>query len=644
MCGVAGIFNFNGVDLRVVEAISDILRHRGPDDEGFMIFDENYIGHSLKGKDTVPELFDLPHIKGYKGFVKLALIHRRLSIIDLKPTGHQPMSVPEFKLSIIYNGEIYNYLELRQELIGLGYSFKTDSDTEVIIMSYRQWSEKCVEHFLGMWAFVIFDQHRNILFCSRDRFGIKPFYYHNGLGLFTFASEIKGLFSLCVIKPHLDKIKAIEFLANSNMSFNGETIFTGINELLPGHNLIYDITAQKSSIYRYYQLEYLDSLKNISIDDAVKKFDDLIDSSIDFHLRSDVPIGTCLSGGLDSGTILSRIAKKDLPYGINTFTASFPGLYVDETQYVKSLSKIYKFSDYYTYPDINQVMSESEKFLWHQDLPVMSTSMFAQWKVMELAHEKSTKVLLDGQGMDEILGGYSEFTGAYLAGNLLQGKFLRFFRQYKAFRKNYKTSSINNELGRAFFYNLPEFLKYGIYSHKRLGPSVINQKYNELLKGIKFERRIFSSIHETSISSVNNVLPALLRYEDRSSMAFSIESRVPFLDHRIAEFCINLPEDLKMYNGWTKYPLRKASEPFLPIETTWRKNKFGFITPESTWTKEFHSFLPKFLSENEIPKIIDAGKLIKIMDNNNHSKISLGEIWKIVLFIKWFNVFHVSDD
>lgn len=644
MCGIAGIYYPAGIDPGVLVKISDVIRHRGPDDEGFMVVNDKNEPCLLRGKQTIPELGYLPAAETCTGPVKLAFIHRRLSIIDLTPAGHQPMMMPEAGLSIVYNGEVYNYIELREELRTFGYSFVSESDTEVILNSYRQWSEKCVDHFIGMWAFAILDRNRNVLFCSRDRFGIKPFYYYEEPGLFAFASEIKALFSLPQVKPVPDETKAIEFLVNSNMNFHGATFFRGINELPQGHNMIYDLGSRESSVSRYYRLPSPGPAGTVSRDEAVKKFSELIDSSISIHLRSDVPVGSCLSGGLDSGTILTRLAGSNLPYGVSTFTAAFPGNNVDETAYVKALRKRYNFSDYYTYPDLDKVMNEADLFLWHQELPVQSTSMFAQWEVMKLAHQHSVKVLLDGQGMDEILGGYSEFTGSYLLGKLSHGHIAEFMRAYRELKENYKTSSVNNELFRALFYYLPPSLRNRVYSYRRIGPSVISKDYNDVLRSVRFETRISNSMRETSVMSINNILPALLRYEDRSSMAFSVESRVPYLDHRLAEFCVSLPDDLKIYRGWTKYILRKSSEPYLPAEITWRKEKLGFVTPERLWTEQLKNQLNTFVQDNKIPAIIDKNILLGRIANGTNNSILLGEIWKIILFIKWYNVFKLRDN
>ncbi len=502
MCGIAGVYDPNGVDISSIEKISQTIRHRGPDDEGYLFLDAADIMVPLRGEDTIEELTDLAHLKGHKGSIKLALIHRRLSIIDLSPSGHQPMLTPDGTLAIIFNGEIYNYIELRAELEKPGYTFRSGSDTEVILAAYRQWGEQCVMRFVGMWAFVIFDRPKNILFCSRDRFGIKPFYYTERKGSFAFASEIKALLAANNTGPGLHRPNAIEFLVNNNQNFSGSTFISGINELLPGHNLVYNLAGNNSVLKQYYKLNKSDDLNDISHDEAVSMFSRLINDSISLHIRSDVPVGSCLSGGLDSSTIIAHLAEKELPGGLSTFTASFPGTPIDECQYINKLKNLYEFSDHFTYPDLKKLISETDPFLWHQDLPVQSTSMFAQWEVMKLANHHRVKVLLDGQGMDEILGGYSEFVGAYLLGQLSGLHFGKFLRTTKDLRTTYRTSRVANELARALFYYIPGPLRYSIYSSKRTGPSLISPEYKNVIKKIKFRRRISDSIRETSLISI----------------------------------------------------------------------------------------------------------------------------------------------
>jgi asparagine synthase (glutamine-hydrolysing) len=644
MCGIAGIYSRNGFLPPMAVKMSEKLSHRGPDDEGFLFVDFDNKCEFLKGGSTIKELSGLSLAENYGKKARLGLIHRRLSIIDLKPTGHQPMSYVSGDVHIVFNGEIYNYIEIKEELIKQGYHFVTESDTEVIIASYLHWGEKCVDHFIGMWSFVILDHKNRLLFCSRDRFGIKPFYYFKEDGIFIFASEVKAILVYEGITPKLDKSNAIEFLINGNQYFRGKTFFDNICQLPPGHNLVYDLDNNQVIIKEFYSIPSREELSKIGICDAIYEFDRLVDDAIRLHLRADVPIGSSLSGGLDSANIVARLVKKNLPYKVNTFTASFPGHSIDESHYVRKLKEKYDIIDHYTFPDPIKLWQEADKFLWHQEMPLQSTSPFAQWEVMNMAKECSIKVLLDGQGMDEILGGYSEFVGAYLLGLFTGGRLLKAFKSIKDLKSNYKTSSISNELGRSIFQYLPQFLKTNIYSSRRLAPSMINTKYRNLSREVKFERRISNSIRETSIMSINNNLPVLLRYEDRNSMAFSIESRVPYLDHRLVEFCVNIPDDYKVRSGWTKYILRKTSQPFLSDEITWRKTKLGFVTPEKHWLGIVHWELRSLMEQKDIPNIIDKDALIKVLNSDIDKQLDLAELWKIILFIRWFNLFNLKND
>jgi asparagine synthase (glutamine-hydrolysing) len=642
MCGIAGLYNPEGINISLVSKISKILKHRGPDDEGYLFVDINDQISSLKGDGTIKELSSLNSVDEINGGVKLALIHRRLSIIDLSSTGHQPMTYSGSQSWIVFNGEIYNYLELRQELINLGYSFKSESDTEVILASYAEWSESCVSHFSGMWSFVIFDSIKNILFCSRDRFGIKPLYFVNKGKTFAFSSEIKALLSIPEILPELEIENAIEFIINGNQYFKDKTFFRNIHQIEPGNNLIFHLNENRFYSYCYYKLNINNDFLKIDLDEAVLEFNRLIINSMKIHLRSDVPIGTCLSGGIDSSTIVALLSKQNLPYKLKTFTASFPGSSIDETSFIKKVKELYDFSDNYTYPDPHELWENVDLFLWHQDLPVQNTSPFAQWKVMSLAQSNSVKVLLDGQGMDEILGGYSEFVGAFLLGQLINKQFFRFIRSFRDLSINYKTSSVSNELFRALFHLFPNSIKSRIYSSQRIGPSMVNKKYKEISDKIFFDKRIGNSVQETSINSINNILPVLLRYEDRNSMAFSIESRVPYLDHRLVEFCVNLPENIKIYDGWTKYIFRKSSENLLPADIIWRKEKLGFVTPERQWIDVLIKELQSLNKQQNIPEIINVNYFNKLLNSSLDNKINIGEIWKVILFIRWMNVFNVS--
>jgi asparagine synthase (glutamine-hydrolysing) len=640
MCGIYGIFSKEGFDPNILIDASKTMKHRGPDDEGYYISNE-FTSHFLLGEDSI-EQANLEHVESYSNIrVNVGIVHRRLSIIDITVNGHQPMAYAygDNEIIITFNGEIYNYIELRKDLINKGYSFKTGSDTEVILVSYLEYGTDCIKKFIGMWAFAIYDKKKKILFCSRDRFGIKPFYYCFVKNIFAFASEIKLLHIHQITTPILNRNNAISFISYGDQSHGGETMFQNIFELQPSHNLIFDLCSYSIRIERYY------NLKNSSIvfENVEDTFEMLLTDSIKLHSRSDVEIGTCLSGGLDSSTIVSLLHNPDLKYPIKTFSAIFPNQAIDESDFIHKLNNYYPFVAHYTSPNYSMFWKEFDKLIWHQDLPIQSTSPFAQWEVMKLANLNGIKVLLDGQGADEILGGYSEFVGAYLLKLLSNFKISALIKLARSLSLNYETSNYKNDLLRAIFQYLPNPIKSQIYKTKRIGPSFIKQSDLIDISIRKIDRRIMNSIRDTSIHSIETTLMTLLRYEDRNSMAFSIESRVPFLDHRLVEFCINLPDDYKIKNGWTKYILRNSNIHRLPKEINWRKEKLGFVTPEAKWSFAIKKNLIEYMNDSKAPDFIDKLAIIKNIENDSLNPINSSELWKIISFIKWIEIFNVKS-
>jgi asparagine synthase (glutamine-hydrolysing) len=645
MCGIGGIIDLSGINPDLLQKMSYILRHRGPDDEGYFIsgigFSEN-----CKGDETISELSRLKHInlfRGYRHPVTLGLIHRRLSIIDLEETGHQPMKYQDGKLVILFNGEIYNYIELREELSTRGFRFHSTSDTEVILASFVAWGHSCVERFVGMWAFAIYDIDKQSIFLSRDRFGIKPLYYSFRNGRFAFASETKALILTGIIEPRADITAALEYIAFGANSDPYGNLFKGIKTIPPGTNVIFNIPEQKIDQYNYYdlgkQIKYRQNLNDSM--NHFEHFRDLFSQSIKIHLRSDVPVGSCLSGGLDSGSIVAFSSVLSGYSPIKTFTASFPGLRIDERPLVEKLAlKFRNISAFYCTPTIEQFWTDLDKISWYQDLPFNTTSIYSQWEVMKLAHENGSKVLLDGQGADETLGGYNPYAGVYLIQKLRKFKLQQFFREYYALRKNF-TAQINGAISRAAFYYLPENLMLIFRNRQRAGSKMISQNYVNDLPGISVPQRGGVSFSDLSISSFKFGLSQLLRYEDRNSMAFSIESRVPFLDHRLVEYTIALDDDIKINNGWSKFILRKSAEPFLPEEITWRKNKLGFVTPQERWKKDDKKYLISYINDSVIPPVLNKDFIISMIDAKTDSAAKTSEFWKILSFIKWSEIYKI---
>ena len=643
MCGIAGIVSLEGVNPGDLHTMSAILQHRGPDDEGFLLLN-NQTQH-FKGNDTITAFATLPPIQQaqFEPGNILGLVHRRLSILDLSPAGHQPMSYANDRYQLVFNGEIYNYKELREELKQVGYRFISDSDTEVILAAYHQWGKDCVHKFVGMWAIALADVKKRELFLSRDRFGIKPLYYACIKNKLAFASEIKALLALDFITPEANITSVFEYVCFGTTADPSSNLFKHIKPLAPAHNLLVKLDDLSLHTTCYYELEKNIQAYTLPSGNKIQQtFEELLNNSIHIHMRADVPIGSTLSGGLDSSTLVAIASRQMQGHTFKTFTAAYHEKEIDESDYARKVIASQKnIEGHFTYPSIQTYWTDIDKLIWHQDLPINSTSMFAQWEVMKMAGKQNIQVLLDGQGADEILGGYYNFAGLYLIEQLKRGRVSSFFTEKKEL-KNKFAPNINNALGRAAYYYLPEFAQRNIRAKKRLGMGFISTNYQHALTHMGIPARGGKTFKEQSLLSTQFGLQDLLRYEDRNSMAFSIESRVPFLDHRLVEFSIALDNDWKIQNGWTKYILRKTAEPLLDKEVVWRKYKMGFLTPQKLWKLQSQKELDTFVNEIKMPDFLDRDYVLKLNNADINDSSHLSEFWKIVSFLKWAEIFNVQ--
>jgi asparagine synthase (glutamine-hydrolysing) len=641
MCGIAGIVSKENFNPTGLHKMSVALKHRGPDDEGFTLFSVNGQNKELRGDDTIVELQNLEHIDTVKQDYSLGLMHRRLSIIDLSANGHQPMHFRN-KYTLVFNGEIYNYPEIRVGLQKEGYTFQTTGDTEVIMAAYHKYGAACVEKFIGMWAFALFDKEQNTIFLSRDRFGIKPLYYYEDGNTFAFASEIKALLALDFVNPTAKLSSAFEYISFGATFSPTDALFNEIKTLEPAHNLILNINTLEKNISCYYDLK--SKVLNYTLppeEKILSSFTELLNNAIDIHLRADVAIGSTLSGGLDSSTLVALASSKMHGKTFKTFTASYNEPGIDESSFAKMVTNAIPNSEpHYIYPQIKDYWNDFEKLTLHQDLPISSTSMFAQWEVMKRTKQENTKVLLDGQGADEILGGYYNFAGIYLIELLKEFRVRSYFLEKKSLETNF-VPDMNTALGRAFFYFIPDFIQRKVRAGKRLGMGFISDQYKSEMSCVQIPERGGKSFKEQSFLSMQYGLQDLLRYEDRNSMAFSIESRVPFLDHRIVEFCIALKNDWKIHKGWTKYILRKVAEPVLNAELTWRKDKMGFVTPQKVWKERSKKELTEFVNNCEAPDFINKKYLVNLCSEEISNTTHLSEFWRMISFLKWAQVFKV---
>jgi len=618
MCGIAGIYNLDKkpVKEKDLKKMTDLMTHRGPDDEGF-------------------------YLKNNVGFG-----HRRLSIIDLSAAGHQPMSNEDKTIWIVYNGEIYNYLELRDKLEKRGHVFKSQTDTEVIIHSYEEWQEGCFEKFNGMWALAIWDEIKQKLLLSRDRFGVKPLYYFKDKNVFAFASEIKALLAIGIAKVPNDKL-IYDFLKFGMLDHTDETFFLNINKIPPAHYVLFD---QKGGLTfkRYWNFEVKNEIENKKISDEfwAEKFLEVFTNAVKIRLRSDVAVGSCLSGGLDSSSIVCLINNflkeqgvKQIGQRQKTFSSCFDDKRFDEREYIEEVVQQTKAEKNYIFPSPEQFINELNKFLWHQEEPVRGTSMYAQFKVFEEAKRKNVIVLLDGQGGDELLGGYRKFYIFYLK-LLCQEK--KYFQALKEGLLLFSSLDVLKTL------NVRSGLRYFGLGQKLLAIESLfkNDFAKEFAKrnlNIGFNKNLGQRLKD---DLTKWSLPILLRYEDKNASAHSVETRLPFLDYRLVEIVASMPLNQKLRNGWTKYILRKAMRKILPEKIRLRKEKIGFVTPEKVW---FKSTL-----KNEVNQIFNQAAFLPkyiLMDKlkNSWQKYLRGQIihsydiyFRFFILERWARIFNLK--
>ncbi len=594
MCGIAGIFLFHQnspVTAAQIKKMTDAIRHRGPDDEGIYIDQQIGLGH------------------------------RRLSIIDLSPDGHQPMAGPDGSTQIIYNGELYNYLELRAELKKKGHHFKSQSDTEVILHAYQEYGPECLAHFNGMFAFALWDEKLRRLFLARDRFGIKPLYFYRSPHQLLFASEIKALLTSLENRPHSNPRLVYDFLTTGMLDHTDETFFAGIQKLPPAHYMLVEADG-RSQTHRYWDFAISSEIASLSekaIANKCRDFFDLFTDTVRSHLLSDVAVGSCLSGGLDSSTVVSVISQlisKNQAHAVGarqqTFSACYQNNAFDEQRYINVAIQSSGALSHRVFPEAEGFRKTLPQLLRHQEEPFSSTSMYAQWEVMRLAKENGVIVLLDGQGADEQLLGYRKFYFFYIAHLLRQRRALLGFKEMLRHFSSWevlKTLQLRRGLrylpGKNFGSSAAvKTILLNAFSKNFSILSVSLNQQSTLVERIKADMTRFS-------------VPVLLRYEDKNSMAFSREARVPFLDHRLVEYVAALPLNLKLRDGWTKFCLRRGAGNIVPPEILQRKDKLGFTTPEDEWFRHTLKddvkntfatavFLPEFIKLAELQNQFDA--------------------------------------
>ena len=596
MCGIVGVISINSgpISPEVLQRMNDIQAHRGPDGEGFLFawpnesgFNHCFVEHTSQWQETQSAL--------------VGLGHRRLAIIDLNKRGRQPMSSSDGSQWIVFNGEIYNFRELRSELGARGYVFTTKTDTEVLLTSYVEWGEECLAHLEGMYAFAIWDGARQQLFCARDRLGIKPFYYATINGYFIFASEIKSLLSFPGLEPVADHDAVLGFLIHANCDYGSRTMLRQVRALPLAHSLKLNVPLDRLTVKQYWQPEPQQQ-NGLTDTDRISVLKGKLLETVRRHLNSDVQAGSCLSGGLDSSTVVSLIGKVKDAYPeeatavgnkLQTFTACWKYRELDERQYAVPVADSIGARPHLVFPSAEDFWSSFQRLAWHQDMPFGSLSYYAQWCVMRAAKEAGVKVLLDGQGGDEVFGGYAKFRYAYLAS---------LFRSRRLIRMLYELAATVSQLDRYVldlrngYRYLPKrirsLLKVDSLLKRALLADWDTAVSSDCTPATRWWRNASAKVEDNSWTLMQRVqlddisldtLPGLLRMEDRSSMAFSLEARVPLLDHKLVELGLSLPDHLKVNRGWSKFAIRESMRGLLPEAVRLRKTKLGFASPDRIW-------------------------------------------------------------
>lgn len=649
MCGINGIFSRKtGLDfISLGSKMNALIQHRGPDDEGIVVFSEDKAfpkgtPKSVKREEGINYLeFVDTHTNDAFGMFG----HQRLSILDLSSLGHEPLADETGNYWLTYNGELYNYLEIKQELKEKGVVFRSNSDAEVVLKAYVFWGKECLNKFNGMWAFSIYDLKKQEVFASRDRFGVKPLYYAVNQENFAFSSEQKALVMSGLIPRKINKKATFDYLAFASLEKSPDGMFEGVIELEPGHNLNFSYKTWNLEIETYYDLNFNRQKETINpakenayIQDISKLFKD----AVDVRLRSDVPVGACLSGGIDSSAIVCQMADLG-KQEIFTFTASSNQPEFDETKYADIVNQKIGAHSKLIYPEPNELLNDIEELVYAQDIPLFSTSTYAQFRVMKKVKETGVKVVLDGQGGDELFGGYLPYHINHWMDDLRSGNVARLIRELKSF----------DSLSTGFQFFVKQYLKY--YGVKKM-PSIL---YRRLIQKVQAEHKYiahdlmrdygnagYKKSKAKPPKSLNGILKhefynarlkQYLKCEDRCSMWHGIEARVPFSDDiNLIEYVFNVPGSYKIQKGNKKYLLKEATKHLLPQEVYNRKDKMGYVTPNNQWINAIKQDLKKYFT-SDLDEYFNYEALMKDYDQF-FNQVNIPEnqrMFKFIAFAVW---------
>jgi asparagine synthase (glutamine-hydrolysing) len=622
MCGLTAILNFDGapIDRRRLELMTGSIQHRGPDDVGYYV-DSN-----------------------------IGLGFRRLAILDLTPSGHQPMSTLDGRYVIVFNGEIFNYIELRAELKKAGHTFRSSGDTEVLLYAYKEWGLRCVERFNGMWAFLIYDTQTRTVVGARDRFGVKPLYYYRDANRMLLGSEIKAIRDSGYYERGADWKTAARFLLRGELDNTERSLFDEIRQVPAGH--VFEI--DRHGAIRFERYWTLDSIAERNEPDAPCKVRDLFTDSVRLRLRSDVPVGITLSGGLDSTSVICAATRlKQADPGADpaaTLAFSFNAKEFDESRYLADTIA-------QTSADLKQVTTNPlalweslDKVLWYQDEPMHSLTAVVGYKIMELAAQNGVKVVLSGQGADETLAGYPSYFANTWHSLLRKGRLTKFWSEIGQFVDVHAGSRLAHVRA-----EIMKLARTGVAGTSPYRAFVRTRRRRALLQHPWFNRELVSHVLEEEQppldlrlrsalrGSVEAMpLPLYLRIEDRNSMAHSVEARLPFMDFRLVSLAFSLEETWKMRGPWNKYVLREAMRGLIPESVRSRPDKMGFPVPQGRWFREeLFAAASDIVNGRSVAErgIYNVTAIKRDLERHRLRQLDVAsDLFKVIQFERWFTI------
>jgi asparagine synthase (glutamine-hydrolysing) len=604
------------------------VAHRGPDGDGHSYFALTPLGVAeVDGEDDW----------------QVGLGHRRLSILDLSDAGKQPMTL-DGKVWLTFNGEVYNYLELRNELVPLGYSFSTGTDTEVVLAAYAAWGTECFRRFRGMYGLVILDGPKKKLILSRDRFGIKPLYWMTGNGVTAIASEVKQLKAIPELELRPNPSALYAYLLNGYEE-EDRTFFAGVHSVAPGCWL--EMSLPEAKVVRHERYWFPEKIQ-ISIRDsreASESFREKLLDAVRVHLRSDVPVGYSLSGGLDSSAVIA-CANRLKERGTNvmhTFSITFPGHAIDERSHIDNVLKAIPAEAHFATPAPDQFLQDLDRFVWIHDEPVGHVSQYSGYVLARLTRAAGVPVILNGQGGDELLAGYWQSFFAYLRGLATRGKVFQLASHLIGAGLPYGNPEMLRQipvmLGRYRSRTSNQF-DLGLRKEDEGHAGQASDRVRSILNMTDQERRIFE------LRAL--YLPRLLKWDDRNFMAFAVEGRYPFLDHELVEHTLSFSREVLYSAGWTKEPLRRGLKEMLPASIARRRTKFGFEAPQDDWlTQSLAQILDTWINEDApLWEYVDRSRVQELMTLVRQLKGRASEpgqmLFRLFMADRWLRVFFES--